>query len=274
MLSLLFSTAAFAVSPSADDSRLNSPGGADVRLHAELGGYLPVSHTLQYGKDGTEFDLVHDGGQGTIFPFVRLSADLDTPKLGTFVLLVQPLDLRTEVELRDPLVVDETTIPAGTPVDIRYGFTFYRASWMGDLLASPDRELAVGGSLQLRNAVIGYTAVDGSWRNFKRNIGPVPLLKARLRLPAGETTWWGAEVDGIYAPIKYFNGSDNDVVGSLLDASLRAGLDLGRGTDAFLNLRYLGGGSSGTSHDPDPGSDGYSANWLHSVSLSLGATIR
>ena len=89
-------------------------------------------------------------------------------------------------------------------------------------MASPDRELTLGGSLQIRNAVIGYTAVD--------------------------------------------------VVGSLLHASLHAGLGLGRGTDAFLNLRYLGGGASGTSHDP--GSDGSSANWRGSVPLSLGATVR
>jgi hypothetical protein len=268
------SAPARAALPSTPDSRLNAPGGADVRLHAELGALLPASHTLQYGKDGTRFDLVRDGGQGTLFPFVRLSADLDSGPRTTWVLLAQPLDLRTEVELRDPLVVDDDTIAAGTPVDIRYGFTFYRASYLGDVLADPNRELAFGASLQLRNANIVYTTVDGTYRQFTQNIGPVPLAKVRFREPLGELGWLGAEVDGVYAPIKYFNGSDNDVVGALVDASVRGGLDLGRGTDAFLNVRYLGGGSSGTSRDPDPGSDGYVDNWLHFFSLSLGSTLR
>ena len=270
----LLSAEAWAALPSSPDSLLNAPGGADVRLHAELGALLPASHTLQYGQDGTRFDLVHDGGQGTLFPFVRLSADLDSGPKTTWVLLAQPLDLRTEVELRDPLVVDDRTIAAGTPLDIRYGFTFYRASYLGDVIADPDRELAFGASLQLRNANIVYTSADGTYRNFKQNIGPVPLAKVRLRQPLGEQGWFGAEVDGVYAPIKYFNGSDNDVVGSLVDASVRAGLELGRGTDAFLNVRYLGGGSSGTSQDPDPGSDGYVDNWLHFFSLSIGSTVR
>jgi hypothetical protein len=275
MTLFLFAIAlARAASPDADDSRLNQRDRPALRLHAELGALLPATHTLQYGKDGTSFDLVNEGGQGTIFPFTRLSADLDTGPKTTFVLLAQPLDLRTEVELRDPLTIDDTTLPTGTPVDIRYGFTFYRASYLGDLAADPDREIAFGASLQLRNAVIGYTAVDGSYRNFKRNIGPVPLAKFRLRLPLGEATWLGAEVDGIYAPVKYFNGSDNDVEGAIVDASLRGGLDVGRGTDFFLNVRYLAGGASGTSDDPDPGSDGYSSDWLQFFSLSLGATVR
>jgi hypothetical protein len=273
-LLLSVSGAAKAASPPAEDSRVNAGSGAQVRLHAELGALLPASHTLQYGEEGTNFDLVQDGGQGTLFPFTRLSADLDTAPRTTFVLLVQPLDLRTEAELRGSLVIDDTTIPAGTPVDIRYGFTFYRASYLGDLLLAPDRELALGASLQLRNAVIGYTTVDGSYRNFKRNIGPVPLFKMRYRTGVGDSSWIGAEVDGMYAPIKYFNGSDNDVVGALVDASFRGGVDLGRGTDAFLNLRYLAGGSSGTSRDPDPGSDGYVSDWIHLVSLSVGALLR
>ncbi len=274
MATLLASSSSLAASPSSDESRLNAPGGADVRLHAELGALLPASHTLQFGRNGTSFDLVHEGGQGTLFPFVRLSADVDSGPRTTWVFLAQPLDLRTEAELRGPLVVDDHTIAAGTPVDIRYGFTFYRGSYLGDVLGDPDRELAFGASLQIRNAVIGYTTVDGAYRTMKRNIGPVPLAKMRLRLPVGATGWWGAEVDGIYAPVRYFNGSDTDVEGALIDASIRGGIDLGRGTDAFLNVRYLAGGASGTSDDPDPGSDGYTANWLQFVSLSLGATVR
>jgi hypothetical protein len=50
--------------------------------------------------------------------------------------------------------------------------------------------------------------------------------------------------------------------------------EFGVSTKAHLNLRYLAGGSSGTSGDPDAGSDGYTENWLQFVALTIGATVR
>jgi len=63
------------------------------------------------------------------------------------------------------------------------------------------------------------------------------------------------------------------VVGAILDASGRYGLTLNRGIDTFLNLRYLGGGSVGIGDSTGPG-DGYTKNWLHFTSLSLGFMVR
>jgi hypothetical protein len=63
-------------------------------------------------------------------------------------------------------------------------------------------------------------------------------------------------------------------VGAILDASLRGGFTPREGLDVFLNVRYLGGGAVGTEEDfPGPG-DGYVRNWLHTVSVSLGVTVR
>lgn len=63
------------------------------------------------------------------------------------------------------------------------------------------------------------------------------------------------------------------MVGAILDASGRYGLTLNRGIDTFLNLRYLGGGSVGIGDSTGPG-DGYTKNWLHFTSLSLGFMVR
>jgi hypothetical protein len=70
--------------------------------------------------------------------------------------------------------------------------------------------------------------------------------------------------------VSYLNGSDNEVVGAILDASLRGGLKLTKEVDAFLNTRYLGGGAVGTSNDPMAPSDGYVKNWLHFGTVSVG----
>ena len=85
---------------------------------------------------------------------------------------------------------------------------------------------------------------------------------------------FGFDAAGSYAPIKYINGSDSDVVGAILDASVRGGLQLRNETDAFVNLRYIGGGAEGTDSTPDPGKDGYVANWLQLLSLSIGLRLR
>ena len=142
------------------------------------------------------------------------------------------------------------------------------------LTIDPASELAVGGSLQIRNATIDFTSADGTMRRTNRDIGPVPLIKFRIK-HTFKTGWFiGGEIDGIYAPVKYLNGSDTDVVGALLDANFRAGIPLNNYSVTFLNVRYLGGGAEGTSrNNPGPG-DGFTSNWLQFLTISAGAELR
>ena len=271
---------ALATSPDAEGSALNgvrpngNPHDTRLRLHAELGTLAPLTHRITYGKDGTEFDYVEEGGQDTLFLFARTSADFDLGKRHTLVLLYQPLDLRTQVTLTRDVRWDTVDFPAGTPVDIRYGFDFTRGSYLYDLKPGNERELAIGGSLQIRNANIDITSADGTLRSTNRDVGPVPLFKVRWRQPIRGEGWLGAEADAAWAPIRYINGSDSDVEGALLDASFRAGTEVRPGVDAFVNLRYLGGGAVGTGSHPTPPGDGYQENWLQFASLSLGFSVR
>ncbi len=237
---------------------------------AEFGFLSVLSHKIQFGKSGTNFDYVDNGGQDVLFPLTRFSAEMDIGKRNTFILLYQPLQLETQDLLKHDLTVDNLTFPGSTGIECLYGFSFYRASYLRELMANNTKfKLALGLTLQIRNATISFESTDGTGYRTNRNVGLVPALKLRGRMNLTDRFFIGMEADGIYAPVSYLNGSDNEVVGAILDASLRAGTTVKSGT-LFVNARYLGGGATGTStKDLWPG-DGYVKNWLHFLILSTG----
>lgn len=241
-----------------------------VRVVGE-GGYLGVlQHRIQFGETGTYFDYAREGGQDTLFRVGRLSVDVDVQRRHTVTFLYQPLTLQTQTLLQRDLVVDNVTFPAGTSVRLLYNFPFYRTSYTYDVSPWERTRIMLGGGLQIRNATIEFESADGSLFRTNRDVGPVPLLKVRARHDFRSGVWVGTEVDGLYAPISYLNGSDSEVVGAILDASARLGLLLPRDVEGFLNLRYLGGGAVGTSTEPEPQSDGYTKNWLQFAIVTVG----
>lgn len=259
----------------AEESWLNRPQ-QKIRFEfsTELGFLSVVSHTIQFGQSGTQFDYVADGGQDVYFPFKRISADINFGPRHKLVMLYQPIDVRTETQLTSNVTVYTETFLAGTPMELRYGFDFYRVSYLFDFWKDPRNELAAGISLQVRDAVIVFAAKDGSAAVTNEDVGPVPIFKFRWKSYLSPTWWLGSEIDGFYASGRWITGSANDFVGAILDASLRGGFTPRDGLDVFLNVRYLGGGAVGTEEDfPGPG-DGYVRNWLHTVSVSLGVTVR
>ncbi len=254
---------------------LINPPGARVRLAlgAELGFLAVLRHRIQFGSEGSEIDYVGEGGQDVLFPFARAQAEVSSGR-HTVTFLVQPLVLDNVENTRRDLIIDGATFAEGTPVRYRYAFPFYRVSWRYDLVPRPDLEVGLGLSLQLRNATITFETLDGSLLRTNRDLGPVPVLKAVVRKDWAGGWFLGGEADGFYAPISYLNGSDEDVTGAILDGSLRVGRELRLGVEAFVNLRYLGGGAVGTNEDdPLVYTDGYVRNWLHFATLSLGATV-
>ncbi len=243
-----------------------------LRTIVELGFVAPLSHKIQQGKNGTYFDYVNDGGQDNLFNFARASVEAKFNKRHIVTFLLQPLDLQSRVALKDDLIVQNVTFPAGTALDLRYGFPYYRLSYMYDILGSDRTELAFGASFQFRNATIDFTSVDGSLIYTSRDVGPVPILKMRFTHHLDNGLWFGFEADGFYAPGAIFNLRDNDVLGAILDASLRVGLRTSDRYDTFLNMRYVGGGSDGTNDNPNKPGDGYTKNWIHLATVSLGVT--
>ncbi len=245
-----------------------------VTASAEFGALAVPGHTVQFGKNGSVFDYVQEGGQDVLFFFSRYQMELELDRRHAVTFLYQPLDLQTAVLLDRDIVIDEQLFPRDTPLNLRYGFSFYRLAYAYDLFGRcPRRELWLGVALQIRNATIDFTSGDGLLRRNKRDLGPVPLLRARGRYRFYNGWWLGAEVDGFYAPIKYINGGATDVEGAIVDASLRVGYRVQPALDVFLNLRYLAGGASGTSKGEDDRGDGYVNNWLHFLALSIGISF-
>jgi len=245
----------------------------EFRSVAELGFVGVLSHKIQFSNSGTYFDYVKQGGQDVLFPVSRLSLELDFKKRNTLFFLYQPLSLQSQVLLAEDVVVDDLTFSAGTSLNLLYNFPFYRISYLRELL--PDNEkysFGIGASLQVRNATIIFESADGTQFRTNRDVGPVPIMKIRFRTEHSEWAYTEFEADGFYAPISYINGSDNEVIGAILDASFRGGLKINDPIDVFFNLRYLGGGALGTG-DVKPGEpgDGFVKNWLHFMTVSAGA---
>ncbi len=246
-----------------------------LALHAEIGFVGVLAHTIQFSRDGTEINYLSDAAQNTLFPFLRFSADVNFLKRNTVVLLYQPLELATSQLLRRDLTVDGEVFKAGTGVDFLYGFSFWRLSYLYNFFWDhPGQELAVGVSLQIRNARITFASRDGTKFRSNENIGPVPVLKLRGRYTFDSKLWVGAEVDGFYAGTPGFNGSDNQFIGAILDGSVRVGVEVTPSIDAFLNFRTIWGGAIGVEKNPPPPSDGYVNNWLYTMSLSLGFSLK
>lgn len=254
-----------------DASNVVNNDNLKFRAIAELGFVGVLDHKIQFSNSGTYFDYRRDGGQDVLFPVSRFSVEVDFKKRNTLTFLYQPLRLETQVLLNEDLIVDDGLFAQGTSVKLLYNFPFYRLSYLRELLPKKaNYSLGIGGTVQIRNATISFESADGSLYRTNRDVGIVPALKIRGKANLNRLFFLEMEADGIYAPVSYLNGSDNEVVGAILDASVRGGLKIAEPVTAFLNLRYLGGGAVGTSDNVKGPGDGYVKNWLHFSTVSLG----
>lgn len=235
-----------------------------------------MAHHIQLGNSGTYFNYVKEGGQDVLFPTFRFSLEMDVNKKNTFIILYQPLRIETQAVLQNNTIFNGVLFPANTGVKALYNFPFYRFSYLRELTSNNEKfKFALGLSLQIRNATISFESNDGILYTDNRGTGPVPALKIRTKYNFTPKFYTELEADGIYAPVSYLNGSDNEIVGAILDASLRFGAEMTDFSNIFLNFRYLGGGATGTDTGADvfPG-DGYVKNWLHFFNVSAGFVIK
>ena len=226
-----------------------------------------ISHTIQFGTNGTNFNYIEEGGQNILFPFTRMTADLKMNERHNLTFLIQPFEIYTSALLERDIIVEDVTFPEGTPMNLKYGFTFYRLSYLYDFQKESNKEFSIGLSFQIRNASIIFSSSDGELISINNNIGPVPILKFRWERPLNKSMWIGSEIDGFYVSGRYISGSSDDFKGAIVDASLRFGFELTDYLNTFINLRYLGGGASGTQEDEE---NKYTDNWLKTFSISLG----
>jgi hypothetical protein len=232
-------------------------------FYMELGALGVQNHKLQFSKNGTSIDLKTEGAQEVLFAVSRFEIGLDIDRDQKISFVYQPLALNTQAWIERDIIADQGTFNANSALDIDYSFPFYRISWM-KLYQHPSFSWGLGGSLQIRNASITLTGNEMKLRRVKQNIGPVPLLKGFYEYALGSTFGQkaGIELDTIYAPVKYINGSDSDVVGALTDLKLYFKQQLSNAQTCGVFIRYIGGGAEGTSSGNPRLGDGYSSNWL------------
>ncbi|MFK7798936.1 MAG: hypothetical protein AB8E82_15900 [Aureispira sp.] len=259
----------------ADDASSASNKGEKlykIRAVAELGFLGVLDHRIQYGRENTTyFDYVRDGGQDVLYPTTRLSLELDFKKRNTFILLYQPLNIETQVVLRQSVQIDDVFFPSATNLNTTYSFPFYRFGYLRHVKFKGDKfKLALGASIQIRNATIKFESSNGDLLKVTSNVGIVPLIKLRTSYRQSKFLTVELEADGMYAPISYLNGNDNDVLGAIIDVSLRQYFQLMDQARLFVNVRYIGGGGEGQSDDTLQVTDGYTKNWLHLCTVSGG----
>lgn len=282
-------TGAETVTKSFGDGFLNhNDGPLQVELVAETGFVKVFYHTIQIGESGTVFDYVKEGGQEILYPFSRLTGELEIAGRHTVILLYQPLRLETQSKFDQDVTIDGVTFDAGSSVDIIYSFPFYRISYLYDFAQAKNLELAAGLSLQLRNASISFESFDdgATPQNeqlvISQNLGPVPIIKLRGEYRFADSAipgaFMGLEADGFYASSAFINGASYAFEGSIFDVSLRAGFSPRPGLDLFANVRTLGGGAVGTRGDSrefwTESREGYTDNFLTTMSVTLGARVR
>lgn len=261
--------------------------GLDVSATAEIGAVRALVHNIQIGQDGYRLDYVQDGGQELLYPFYRFEVDAVAKGRHEFALLYQPLTLVTRTRIDNPggILVDDVEFADDTPLDLQYGFDFYRGTYRYRVVERQGLRVSLGGALQIRNASIifdGFRAdAEGRMveaRAISQDLGPVPVLSGAMRRSWADGRFVEASVDGFFAPVRYLNLRDVDVVGWLYDAALRAGTPLMDENEIYVSLRILGGGADGTARDrvrwtQSRAQPRYTWNNLNLAALTIGVRL-
>ena len=265
----------------------NGDRAIEVSGTAEIGVIRPLVHTIQIGEDGYRFDYVQEGGQELLLPFFRFEVDALLGTRHEVSLLYQPLTLttRTRVDNPDGILIDDVQFADDTPLDLQYGFDFYRGTYRYRIIDRSNFRFSLGGALQIRNASIifdGYREdEDGQLvdaRAISQDLGPVPVISAAMRRSADSGHFFEATIDGFYAPIRYLNLRDVDVIGWLYDLALRVGTPFYEDSEIYLSLRFLGGGADGTGAErarwtQSRAEPRYTWNNLNLAALSIGVRL-
>ena len=214
----------------------------DFFLESELGTIGIQYHTIRIGPASTAstFDFVNEGGQEILYRFERYNAGLIIGNQHRISFLYQPLEITTETVFDEDRLIDGVTFTAGTPMEISYGFPFYRITYGYDFLKSEKIDLGIGGALQLRNASIVFKQLDGEQMTVSQNLGPVPALYLFGRYNFANGLFVLTDITGLYASSKIINGANFDFEGSILDASLRGGYTLKNNIDLFMESKISG----------------------------------
>ncbi|MBN2735749.1 MAG: hypothetical protein JXR70_02130 [Spirochaetales bacterium] len=249
-----------------------------VFFNLEWGWLKLLHHTIKIGVPGTNFNYITQGGQEILFPFQRFTIETELFNNHLLSFLYQPLAIETKTRFLEDVTIDGVTFWGGTNMALKYGFPFWRLTYNYAFLKGSWGYVGAGLALQIRNASIVFEALNGSGLTVGQNLGPVPAINLRGRYVFNNAYFIESDITGLYASSAIINGANFNFEGSILDASLRAGIILVQGAEAFLNVRFLGGSAAGTSQYPDSfwteSQENYTNNYLATLSLTAGLTLK
>lgn len=253
LAALLLPSTAFA---DRDSSRSIEP-----TLVYEVGPGFIAQNDGRYGASGTAYEAGDVGQKDNLVRTSRTSLELGIGR-HRVVLLYAPFDVTTEVRLAQELQFRDELFASSTVVRHRYLFDGYRGSYLYQVVDGDTFGLEVGGSLQVRNANVAFTSVDGMQRAQQDDIGLVFAAKARAWVRPHTGGPWGAlEADG-FSTFGLIDG----VSGGIYDVQLMLGQHVGRGVDLVAGARLLGGGAEVRDQQID--------NWANFVIFTAGVRIR
>ncbi len=193
-----------------------------------------------YGASGTAYSARDLGQDATLYRTWRVALEARLGERHGLILLYAPFDVSTRATLTRELDFRGTVFPAGTVVDSRYLFDGLRASYLFRLIQGERFTWDIGASVQIRNALVGLGAVDGSLYSQESDIGVVAALKTRLRYTLPSRVWAGLEADALST-----FGLVGNTAGGIYDVALTLGVPLNTPGDVtiYARLRLLGGGA-------------------------------
>jgi hypothetical protein len=199
-------------------------------LTVELGAAWQLRNTAQISNEppNTRFKIDDLTGDGP-FPAGRVVLDWPLNDKHRLRFLIAPLGIDESGTASQPIVFRDTTFAPG-PIDVKYRFDSYRASYHYVFYERDRWTWSGGGTLNIRDAEISLK--QGALKRTKTNTGVVPLLalEGQWRFAPG---WYGLfDFEGLAAP-----------QGRAIDAALKLGYDATPNITIAGGYRILDGGA-------------------------------
>jgi len=222
-------------------------GGLRPFLDLEAGVGWARSNDVQVpGDTGTRFSLADGAFASDAAPIVRVQAGA---RWGRHALSATfaPVRLQGNGTGGGAVLFRGQTFTAGEDASARYRFDTYRLTYRFALVDAPRLELALGGTVLVRDAEIRLSASGRS--TAEKNVGLVPLASLRIAGRIAGPVWLALDGDALAAP-----------QGRAEDVSLA--LELRSGELAFrAGYRLLEGGA-----DND---EVYNFAWIHQITAGV-----
>ena len=199
-------------------------------LTLELGAAWQLRNTAQVSNEApnTRFKIDELTGDGP-YPAGRVVLDWPLNEKHRLRFLIAPLGIDESGTTSQPIVFRNTTFAPG-PIDVKYRFDSYRASYRYVFYERERWTWSGGGTLNVRDAEIRLQ--QGALTRVRKNTGVVPLLalEGEWRFAPG---WCGLlDFEGLAAP-----------QGRAIDAALKLGYDVTPNITVAGGYRILDGGA-------------------------------